>query len=158
MATDRAVRDGPASGRPGRRGPVIRDAILVGWLFVMACGQPDPDPPSSVSDAVSFEGAVQCQLGEEDGAANWDYGANPRGTIDDPVAWVREETIGLDPTLSLSFIEEFRGQTDSLDNVVLATDEHDSVVAFVEFGLDDEGRYYPLYAETCASAGIEEFG
>jgi hypothetical protein len=134
---------------------------LVAWVFVMACGQPDPPSPgspSSVDDNASFEGAVRCQPGEEDGAANWDYGPNPRGTIDDPVAWVREETIGLDPTLSLSFTEEFRGETDSLDNVVLAKDEHGSVVAFVEFGRDEEGRYYPLYAETCASTGIEEFG
>jgi hypothetical protein len=141
--------------------PAIRSAMLVAWVIAMACAQPDPPPPgspSSVSDNVSFEGAVECQPGEEDGAAFWDYGANPRGTIHDPVAWVGEETTGLDPTLSLSFMEEFQGETDSLGNVVLAKDEHGSVVAFVEFGRDDEGRYYPLYAETCASTGIEEFG
>ena len=131
------------------------------WLLlaVTACAQPDPPrrATSSVSDTVPFEGTVRCQPpAEEDGAAYWDYGANPRGTIDDPVAWVREESVGLDPALALSFVEEFRGEEDRLDNVVLAKDEHGSVVAFVEFGRDDEGRYYPLYAEACARAGIED--
>ena len=110
---------------------------------------PSPDP---------FEGTVQCQPDEEDGAQYWDYGANPRGTIDDPVTWVREKTIGLDPYLTLSFVEEFRASTDVLENVVLAKDEPGSVVAFVEFGEDDAGRYFPNYAEACASTGIEEFG
>jgi hypothetical protein len=146
---------------PLRRTIRFAVASVAFTTLIASCG--DPTQPRALGASAKpspepFGGTVQCRPGEDDGAAFWDYGANPRGTIDDPVAWVREETIGLDPTLSLSFMEEFRGEADSLDDVILAKDEHGSVVAFVEFGRDDEARYYPVYAEGCASAGIEDFG
>jgi hypothetical protein len=104
-----------------------------------------------------FDGAVRCPAGEEDGAAFWDYGANPRGTIDDPIAWTRENAVGLITAVELSFVEEIRGSTDVLENVVLARNEDGLVIAFVEFGRDDNGRYFPNSSESCASSGIEEF-
>jgi hypothetical protein len=140
----------------GIRPSVVLVAVMA---LIASCGEPTRSHAGDTSVTPTpdpFEGAVQCQPGEEDGAQFWEYGANPRGTIDDPVTWVREETIGLDPALTLSFVEEFRGRTDVLESVVLAKDEHGSVVAFVEFGRDDGGL--PDYAETCASTGIEEFG
>jgi hypothetical protein len=124
-------------------------------MSIASCGEPTRPREGDTSVTPSpdpFDAAVQCRQGEEDGAQYWEYGADPRGTIDDPVTWVREETIGLDPTLTLSFLEEFRGHTDVLENVVLAKDELGSVVAFVEFGNDDQGRYFPNYAEACARA------
>jgi hypothetical protein len=118
---------------------------------------PPPDGSATPSVVAPFDGAVQCQPGEEDGAAFWEYGADPQGRIDDPVAWVRENAVGLDPRLTLSFLEEFRGSTDVFPNLVLAKDDEGLVIAFVEFGRDEEGRYFPNYAVMCASAGIEEF-
>jgi hypothetical protein len=99
---------------------------------------------------------VQCEPGDEAGATHWDYGI-PRGTIDDPIAWVREKAVGLDPTLELSFVDEFRSSTDLLPNLVMATDDDGLVVAFVEFGRDDAGRYFPNHSESCTSSGIREF-
>ena len=32
-----------------------------------------------------------------------------------------------------------------------------AVLAWVEFGRDPRGRYYPNYVEVCASAGIQDF-
>jgi hypothetical protein len=55
----------------------------------------------------------------------------------------------------LSFLEGFRGRTDVLEHVVLAKNEAGSVVAFLEFGRDDEGRYFPNDAEACTSSGIQ---
>ena len=57
----------------------------------------------------------------------------------------------------LSFVEEFRGSADTLDNVVMAKNEDGLVVAFLEFGRDDEGPDFPNQAVVCASAGIQEF-
>jgi len=141
----------------------VRSAAVVIALITAALGScADPlrttgSPARTPLPLAMFQGRVQCAEGEEDGAAGWDYGANPRGTIEDPVAWVRESAVGLDPALELTFDEQVRGDVDSLHNVVLATNRQGSVVAFVEFGRDDEGRYFPNYAEMCASAGIEEF-
>lgn len=128
-------------------------------VMLLGCGDPGATPAvdGSESRPPPFEGAVQCDPGEEDGAAGWDYGANPRGTIDDPVVWMRDNAVGLDAALTLSFVEEVRGETDILENVVLAATEEGAVVAFVEFGRDERGRYFPNRSEMCASAGIEDF-
>ncbi len=71
--------------------------------------------------------------------------------------WVQNNAVGLDPDLTLSFVEEFRGRADTLDNVVLVKNNDGLVVAFIEFGRDDAGRYFPNAADVCASAGIEDF-
>jgi hypothetical protein len=120
-----------------RMSPLIRSIgiVFAGLAFailIASCGEPTRSRGGATSASPSpgpFDAAVQCRPGEEDGAQYWEYGANPRGTIDD-----------------------------LLENVVLAKDDSGSVVAFVEFGKDDDGRYLPNYAETCASTGIEEFG
>ena len=65
--------------------------------------------------------------------------------------------MGLIAGVELSFVDEIRGSTDILENVVLAANEGGLVIAFVEFGRDDDGRYLPNYFESCASSGIEEF-
>jgi len=136
-------------------------ALVVATGFAGSCADPSPPrPPGNESPAPSspapFDGRVQCEPGEESGAIHWDYGI-PRGTIDDPVAWVRHHAVGFDPTLELSFVDEFRSSTDTLPNLVTAKNSDGLVVAFVEFGRDDAGRYFPNYGEMCASAGIQEF-
>lgn len=135
--------------------------LLAAVLAVVACADaPQPrsgEPSSPVSEPPAFDGELRCPAGEEHGAAGWDYGANPKGTIEDPVGWFRNNAVGLDTGLKLSFVEEVRGRSDTLHNVVLAENEDGLVVAFIEFGRDDEGRYLPNYAEACASAGIQDF-
>ena len=134
-------------------------AILV--IALPTCSDQPKDDPSQVITSShqpeAFDGELRCPAGEEDGAVGWDYGANPKGRIEDPVRWFQNNAVGLDPELMLSFVEEFRGSADTLDNVVLAKNEDGLVVAFLEFGRDDEGRYFPNQAVVCASAGIQEF-
>jgi hypothetical protein len=148
-----------------RAGPGLAVVASITLWAVVSCSDRSPvsgADPSRVASGTpsvgaSFEGTVQCQPGEEDGAAFWEYGANPRGTIADPTTWTRRNAVGLDPSLSLSFEEEAGGNVELREDVVLARNEDGAVVAFVEFGRDAEGRYFPNYAEMCASAGIEEF-
>jgi hypothetical protein len=124
------------------------------------CSDRPTDVPPATSTAQqpqAFGGKLQCPAGEDDGAVTWDYGANPKGTIEDPIRWFRDNAVGLDPTLMLSFVEEFRGSTDFLDNLLIAKNEDGLVVAFLEFGRDADGRYFPNEALVCASAGIQEF-
>jgi len=128
------------------------------WMSAFTgCADPGAPPTgrrsASVDDSPVFDGELGCLPGEEDGAAFWDYGANPKGTIEEPVRWVRTSFVGLDPSLTLTFFEEAGG----LDDVVVATNDQGRVIAFVEFGRDDEGRYFPNEAAACASAGIEDF-
>jgi hypothetical protein len=134
-------------------------AILV--ITLPTCSDQPKDDPSRVITSShqpeAFDGELRCPAGDEDGAVMWDYGANPKGRIQDPVRWFRQNAVGLDPKLMLSFLEEFRGSADTLDNVVMAKNEDGLVVAFLEFGRDDEGRYFPNQAVVCASAGIQEF-
>ena len=134
-------------------------AILV--MTLPTCSDQPKDDPSPVITSShppeAFDGELRCPAGEEDGAVTWDYGANPKGRIHDPVRWFRKNAVGLDQRLTLSFVEEFRGSADTLDNVVMAKNEDGLVVAFLEFGRDDEGRYFPNEAVVCASAGIQEF-
>ena len=134
-------------------------AILV--INLPTCSDLPKDDPSPViassHEPEAFDGELRCPAGEEDGAVMWDHGANPKGRIQDPVRWFRKNAVGLDPRLMLSFVEEFRGSADTLDNVVMAKNEDGLVVAFLEFGRDDEGRYFPNQAVVCASAGIQEF-
>jgi hypothetical protein len=128
--------------------------------LIASCGDPTRQRAGSTSVTVSpdpFDGVLRCPAGEEAGAGGWDYGANPRGTVDDPIAWTRENAVGLIAGVELSFVEEIHGSTDELENVVLAKNEDGLVIAFVEFGRDDNGRYLPNYFESCASSGIEEF-
>jgi hypothetical protein len=134
-------------------------AILV--ITLPTCSDQPKDDTSPVirssHQPEAFDGELRCPAGDEDGAVMWDYGANPKGMIQDPVRWFRQNAVGLDPKLMLSFLEEFRGSADTLDNVVMAKNEDGLVVAFLEFGRDDEGRYFPNQAVVCASAGIQEF-
>ena len=128
--------------------------------LLTSCVDPTRQRAGSTSATVSpdpFDGVLRCPAGEEDGAGGWDYGANPRGTIDDPIAWTRENAVGLVAGVELSFVEEIHGSTDVLENVVLAKNEDGLVIAFIEFGRDESGRYFPNYFESCASSGIEEF-
>lgn len=134
--------------------------LLFSIVTAAACSEQPKDPTpisGSAPEPEVFNGELRCPAGEEDGWAGWDYGANPRGTISDPVRWFQENAVGLNPGLALSFVEEFRGSVDTLDNVVFAKNDDGLVVAFIEFGRDDEGRYFPSDARMCASAGIEEF-
>ena len=134
--------------------------VVAAYLFG-SCGYPSPPRSAgeskTVNDPAPFDGQVR-EPGEADGAIHWDYGANPRGTIDDPIEWVRDNAVGLDPTLELSFVDEFRSSTDIFPNLVMAKHDDGLVVAFVEFGRDGSGRYFPNQSEMCASAGIQEFG
>ena len=115
-------------------------AILV--MTLPTCSDQPKDDPSPVIASShppeAFDGELRCPAGEEDGAVMWDYGANPKGRIQDPVRWFRKNAVGLDPRLMLSFVEEFRGSADTLDHVVMAKNEDGLVVAFLEFGRDDE--------------------
>jgi hypothetical protein len=139
--------------------------VLSGLLAILittppACSDPPKEPSPvrrSSPESEAFDGEIRCPAGEQDGAVGWDYGANPKGTIEDPVRWVRNDAVGLDPELTLSFVEEFRGRADTLNNVVLAKNRDGLVIAFIEFGRDDEGRYVPNDAVACASAGIQDF-
>jgi hypothetical protein len=145
--------------------PVGRVLVAGGVLAVLVTTPPacsdQPTDPSRISDSSHepepFDGEIRCPAGEQVGAVAWDYGANPKGRIEDPVRWVRNNAVGLDPELALSFVEKFRGHADTLDNVVFVKNDDGLVVAFIEFGRDDEGRYFPNAAEVCASAGIEDF-
>jgi hypothetical protein len=109
------------------------------------------DPPSS--DAPGFTGSLICPAGEDVGEAFWDYGANPRGETTDVVAWVRTHSRGLDAGLNLTFLPT----AGDLRNVVIATGEDGVVLAFVVFGKDARGRFFPNGAEVCPSSGIEDF-
>lgn len=134
-------------------------AILI--MTLPTCSDQPKDDPSPVITSShqpeAFDGELRCQAGEEDGAVTWDYGANPKGRIQDPVRWFREHALGLDPELILSLVEEFRGSADTLDDVVLAKNQDGLVVAFIEFGRDDKGRYFPNSAVACTSSGLQEF-
>lgn len=105
----------------------------------------------------AFDGELRCQAGEEDGAVTWDYGANPKGRIQDPVRSFREHALGLDPELILSFVEEFRGSADTLDDVVLAKNQDGLVVAFIEFGRDDKDATSRTARLRGTSSGLQEF-
>jgi hypothetical protein len=138
----------------------ISGALAILITTPPACSDP-PNDPSSISrsshEPEAFDGEIRCPAGEQDGAVGWDYGANPKGRIEDPVRWFQDHAVGLDPELTLSFVEQFRGRADTLDNVVMAKNGDGLVVAFLEFGRDDEGRYFPNDAVVCASAGIQDF-
>jgi hypothetical protein len=147
---ERPIGPCDASGvelRGSRRASVAGVVLALLLLALPTCAdQPtDVPPPANASQQpTTFDGQLQCSAGEEDGAVEWDYGANPKGTIEDPVRWFRDNALGLDPKLMLSFVEEFRGSPDTLDNVVMARSEDGRVVAFLEFGRDVNGRYFSL--------------
>jgi hypothetical protein len=100
-----------------------------------------------------FSGVLECPGGERPGGATWDYGANTKGTIQDPVGWVHDNATGLDPDLVLSFLKN----AGDLDNIVIATRLDGVVLAWVRFGLDDTGKYSPQTAEACNESGIQDF-
>ena len=112
----------------------------------------EPTDPRSASGA-GFSGTLTCPAGEDAGSATWDYSANPRGETTDPVAWVRGHARGLGASLTLTFLPT----AGELEDVVVATRDDGVALAFVTFGEDDEGRYFPNEAEACPSAGIEDF-
>jgi hypothetical protein len=83
----------------------------------------------------------------------WDYGADENGFVDDPAAWVRDNGRGLDKDLTLSFLPTAGDRED----VVIATREDGVVIAFVDFGREPPGAYFPIEAEACPSSGLEDF-
>jgi hypothetical protein len=97
--------------------------------------------------------AVRCATGDEHGAGVWDYGANPRGTIKDPVRWISSKAVGLRPELVLSFVVRVGDRKD----VVVISEEAGRILGFVDFGRDDNGRYFPVTMESCASSGLDDF-
>ncbi len=125
-------------------------------LLFLGCGEStptnEPTDPLSASRA-AFSGTLTCPAGEDVGSATWDYGANPRGQSTDAVAWVRQHARGLGVNLTLTFLTT----AGELENVVVATREDGTALAFVTFGKDGEGRYFPTDAEACPSSGIEDF-
>jgi hypothetical protein len=124
-------------------------------LMLMGCKGSTPaneqaDPPASPA---GFSGELDCPAGEEVGDAFWDYSPNPRGQTTDAVAWVRRHADGLDGSLDLTFLPT----AGDLEDVVVATGEDGTALAFVAFGKDEGGRYYPTEAKACPSSGIEDF-
>jgi hypothetical protein len=53
----------------------------------------------------------------------------------------------------LSFVD----RAGDRDDVVVATRDDGVALAFVDFGVDETGRYYPGEAGACPSSGIEYF-
>jgi hypothetical protein len=96
---------------------------------------------------------LSCPDGEEPREAGWDYGADPRGFVTDPVAWVRKHARGLDPGLDVSLIDA----SADLEDVVVATTPDGTVLAYVDFNKDDTGRYLPVVAKACRASKIEDF-
>jgi len=135
-------------------GSIVALVAVCSLAFHTACGSPIRSANNGTPSP--FDGELRCPAGEKDGWVGWDYGI-PRGTIEDPIDWVRQNAVGLDPALELSFVEEIRGPSDVFPNAVLATNKDGVVLAFVEFGQDENGRYFPNQALLCASTGIEEF-
>ena len=129
---------------------------LVTPLLLLGCNEStpsnEPSDPHSASPT-AFSGTLTCPAGEEVRAATWDYGPNPRGQTTDAVAWVREHAEGLDERLDLTFLMTAGG----LENVVVARQEDGTPLAFVAFGMDAEGRYFPNVSESCPSSGIDDF-
>jgi hypothetical protein len=134
-------------------GSIVAVVAVCSFAFHTSCGTPVRSPNNGTPSP--FDGELRCRAGE-DGWVGWDYG-DPRGTIEDPIAWVSENAVDLDPDLVLSFVDEIRGPSDVFLNAVLATDKNGVVRAFVEFGQDEDGRYFPDQAFVCASSGIQEF-
>jgi hypothetical protein len=129
-------------------------AVFYGLTLVpVQIAIPENGTGSPTSGPLTFAGELRCPAGEKAGGAIWDYGSDVRGTIVDPTTWVRESATGLDPALKLSFVKEAGDR----DNVVLATSADGSVLAFVDFGVDKAGEYFPNDAEACPSSGIEDF-
>jgi hypothetical protein len=139
----------------GTRGWQLCSIVLISAIMPVACGRAgDPttaDDPSG--NAPTFAGVLTCPDGEDAGGAGWDYGADPEGFVDDPVAWVRDNARGLEIDLTLSFLESAGDR----EEVVIATRQDGVVLAFVDFGQDPAGAYFPNEAEACPSSGIEDF-
>ena len=109
-----------------------------------------PSTPTVISP---FDGELRCATGDELGAGVWDYGANPRGTIEDPVHWVSSKSVGLRPELTLSFVERVGDRED----VVVISEEDGRTLGFVDFARDEDGLYFPVTTESCASSGLHDF-
>jgi len=128
-------------------------ALLIGASCV------DQRPPAagaspSIPTVISpFDGELRCATGDEHGAGVWDYAANPRGTIEDPVHWVSSKSVGLRPELALSLVERVGDRED----VVVISEEDGRTLGFVDFARDDDGRYFPVTTESCASSGLDDF-
>jgi hypothetical protein len=110
------------------------------------------DHPSPSHEVAPFDGELRCGPGDEHGEGWWEYGV-PRGTIVDPVRWVRTHAVGLHPQLELSFAD----RVGSLEDIVVVMTPEGATIGFVEFGRDDDGRYFPNHSESCASSGIDDF-
>jgi hypothetical protein len=139
----------------GTAASAVASLALFAFGPVACAGQPkDPSRISESSQAPeAFDGELRCPIGDEHGEAFWDYGANPRGTIVDPVRWMRKNAVGLDPSLTLSFVEK----VGDLEDVVVVMNRGGLALAFVEFGREGNNRFFPNHAESCSSTGIDDF-
>jgi hypothetical protein len=132
-----------------------RAAVLAASIspIAVACGTSGVSTPPASSSPPSFSSDLTCSDGHDPGGAGWDYGANPRGVTNDPVEWVRTHARGLDPDLTLSLID---AKQDDLDDLVIAWADG-SVQAYIDFNVDEAGRYFPVDALACRASGIEDF-
>jgi hypothetical protein len=136
----------------------VRSMLAPALAVIVLSSCRDAVPPIDAagnpsSQSPSFGGELVCPDGEEAGGAGWDYGPDPRGITRDAVGWVRTHATGIDETLTLALLTKAGDR----DNVVVASRPDGTVLAFVDFGVDDRGRYFPGEAEACRSSGIEDF-
>lgn len=133
---------------------MLFSTVLVSVTMLLACCGGDPgSPDDATGDVPTFDGVLTCPDGGDVGGVGWDYGADPKGFVDDPAAWVRDNGRGLDEGLTLTLLATAGDRED----VVIATRDDGAVLLFVDFGQDAAGAFFPVEGEACPSSGLEDF-